>query len=88
MTFYISKYAATKGILTILGTDPEPTDEGKLVTYDAEGKEYTVGTGCFEHLDAARIDAIKRTRRKVSALFKKEEKLEAQISRWESELPS
>ncbi len=88
MNMYISKYASTKGILTVKTTDPEPTDAGKLIVFDDYGSKFTVGLGCFETLDEARLDAIKRTRKKVSLLVKKEQKLEDQISVWESELPS
>ncbi len=84
--FYVTKYASTKGILTV-EADPDITDTGKVVIFNSDGKKFVVGASCFESLDAARHDAIKRTRRKISGLVKKENSLEAAISIWESELP-
>lgn len=86
-SYYISKYAPTKGILT-QQTDEELEQENGSINVVLEGKTYTLGKGVFASLDDARRDAIKRTRRKVSALFAKEGRLELEIEKWESELPS
>lgn len=83
MTFYLSKYAPTKGIVTVNELVDETDTEIKVGT-----KTFKIGRDVFTSLDDARRDAIKRTRRKVSALFAKEGKLEAQIEQWELELPS
>lgn len=83
MTFYLSKYAATKGIVTVNELVDVTDTEIQVGT-----KTFKIGRDVFTSLDDARRDAIKRTRRKVSALFAKEGKLELQIEQWETELPS
>ncbi len=70
---YVTKYSATKGILEV---------EDHMLDV-----RFNIGRDYFTDLDKARMDAIKRTRKKVTALFKKEQALEAKISQWESELP-
>lgn len=80
-TFYLSKYAPTKGIVTVDELVDESDTEIKVGT-----KTFKIGRDVFTSLNDARKDAVKRTRRKVTALLKKEEKLETLISSWEDEI--
>ena len=86
-TYYVSKYAATKGIVTLTDAEVDSclaTDEAISVIHG--GKAYTLGKDVFcERADALR-DAVKRGRRKVTALIKKEEALEERVNQWEYEL--
>ncbi len=66
---YITKYAATKGIF--------------VANVDAEGVDAELGKGCFENMVDAKRDAIRRVRRKITALVAKEAKLESMIDIWE-----
>ncbi len=91
--FYVTKYAATKGIIPLEGPRTTTQLDGTgaptgIVLVNGPRGYLVLGKDCYENLDEARKDAIKRTRRKVTALFKKEEKLEGWIGVWERELPS
>ncbi len=72
---YITKYAATKGIF-VANVDADGVDA-------EHGKVYVIGKGCFENMVDAKRDAIRRVRRKITALVAKEAKLESMIDIWE-----
>ncbi len=90
-TYHITKYATTKGIRTVEAVPREVinglNEQTGVFFVESQGKYFYAGTDCFESLDEARLDCIKRAKRKIKSIVKAELKLVEKIAAWESELP-
>lgn len=71
MTFYVTKWALTLGIVQVEG---EKTSDGKYM--DGEKVFARMGTDAFEDLEAARGNVRKRVLRKIASLNKQLQELQ------------